>query len=137
MGLLAIVDGEPFEEVESKKSLLETFRARAAQELERRKAEEELLYVSEEIDLFSSSLKQLHRLKSTNHDRFEDMYGDYLRTGCDLFGLPIGLLLAFVLGYGPAGLWWGLVAGLGAVAVCLLLRVRLMLRRNIARVKVD
>jgi MATE family multidrug resistance protein len=54
-----------------------------------------------------------------------------------LVGLPIGWLLGFVLDLGPAGLWWGLVAGLGTVATCLLLRVRLMLRRDIGRVHLD
>jgi len=92
LGLLVIIDSQPLKEVESKKTLLQTFGARAAQELERKKAEEELLYVSEEIDLFSSSLKQLHHLKSTNHGSFEDLLTDYLKTGCDLFGLSIGII---------------------------------------------
>ncbi|MCA8954410.1 MAG: hypothetical protein KDE27_33200, partial [Planctomycetes bacterium] len=38
-----------------------------------------------------------------------------------LFGLPLGCVLTFGLGFGPAGLWWGLVAGLFAVAAVLLL----------------
>jgi len=40
-----------------------------------------------------------------------------------LIGIPTSLALAFPLGLGPVGLWWGLVAGLGSVAVLLLLRV--------------
>ena len=39
-------------------------------------------------------------------------------------GMPISLLLGFRLGAGPVGLWWGLVAGLAAVAVFLLARIR-------------
>ena len=39
-------------------------------------------------------------------------------------GMPISLLLGFRLGTGPVGLWWGLVAGLAAVALFLLARVR-------------
>lgn len=39
-------------------------------------------------------------------------------------GFPIAMLLAFKLGYGVVGLWWGLCAGLGAVAVILLVRFR-------------
>ncbi len=39
------------------------------------------------------------------------------------FGLPVSLLLGFRLGVGPVGLWWGLAAGLGAVAVLLLGRL--------------
>lgn len=34
-------------------------------------------------------------------------------------GLPLGVLLAFFLGVGPTGLWWGFVAGLGAVGFLL------------------
>jgi MATE family multidrug resistance protein len=34
-------------------------------------------------------------------------------------GLPFGVMLAFFLGVGPTGLWWGFVTGLGAVAVLL------------------
>jgi MATE family multidrug resistance protein len=41
-----------------------------------------------------------------------------------VLGLPLGLYLAFRLGWGPRGLWWGLTAGLMAVAVLLILRVR-------------
>ena len=54
-----------------------------------------------------------------------------------LIGLPTSLLLGFRLGYGPQGLWWGLVAGLFAVAAFLLLRVGWKLRGEIARVAVD
>ena len=54
-----------------------------------------------------------------------------------LVGLPISLLLAFRLGFGPRGLWWGLVAGLGAVAAILLTRVVWKLRGEIARVAVE
>ena len=48
-----------------------------------------------------------------------------------------GYLLTFEFGLGPRGLWWGLVIGLGLVAVIFLLRVRTMLRRRIDRVRID
>ncbi len=54
-----------------------------------------------------------------------------------LVGLPTSLVLGFRLGFGPQGLWWGLVAGLIAVATFLLARVAFKLRGEIARVKVD
>ncbi len=54
-----------------------------------------------------------------------------------LIGLPISLVLGFRLDYGPPGLWWGLVAGLGAVALFLLARVAFKLRGEIARVNID
>ncbi len=52
-------------------------------------------------------------------------------------GLPISWLLGFKLGYGPKGLWWGLVAGLGAVAVFLLARLAWRFRGVIRRVEVE
>jgi len=45
-------------------------------------------------------------------------------------GFAGGWLLAFPAGYGPIGLWWGLAAGLGAVA--LMLTVRLYFRTGTA-----
>lgn len=52
-------------------------------------------------------------------------------------GLPVGVLLAFGAGLGPRGVWWGLAAGLAAVAVLLVLRVRIRLARNLARLELD
>ena len=37
-----------------------------------------------------------------------------------------GWLLAFPLGFGPAGLWWGLALGLAVVAILLTLRLHLL-----------
>jgi len=54
-----------------------------------------------------------------------------------LVGLPTSLVLGFRLGFGPQGLWWGLVAGLVSVAAFLLLRVAFKLRGSIERVNVD
>lgn len=54
-----------------------------------------------------------------------------------LVGLPVSVALAFGAGLGPLGLWWGLVAGLGAVAVLLLARVRVRFRRNLDRLVID
>jgi len=54
-----------------------------------------------------------------------------------LIGLPTSLILAFRLGYGPQGLWWGVAAGLGAVAIFLLSRVAWKLRGEIARIHID
>ena len=54
-----------------------------------------------------------------------------------LIGLPTSVVLAFPLGLGPEGLWWGVVAGLGSVAVFLLTRVAWRFRRDLSRVQVD
>jgi MATE family multidrug resistance protein len=54
-----------------------------------------------------------------------------------LLGLPVSYLLGFRAGWGPVGLWWGLVLGLAVVATVLLTRVRAALGRQQARVVID
>lgn len=54
-----------------------------------------------------------------------------------VIGLPTSLALAFLLGLGPEGLWWGFVVGLGAVAVFLLVRVAWRFRGDLSRIHVD
>ncbi len=54
-----------------------------------------------------------------------------------LIGMPVSVVVGFSAGLGPAGLWWGLVAGLGSVAVLLVARVRHHLRRDLERIVVD
>jgi multidrug resistance protein, MATE family len=54
-----------------------------------------------------------------------------------LVGIPVSLYLRYYTTAGAAGLWWGCVAGLGAVAFFLLLRVRFRLRGELHRVVVD
>ncbi|MDX1675460.1 MAG: hypothetical protein R3314_11755, partial [Longimicrobiales bacterium] len=45
--------------------------------------------------------------------------------------------LGFRTEAGPVGLWWGLVAGLALVALFLVLRVRIRMRRELARIVID
>jgi MATE family multidrug resistance protein len=52
-------------------------------------------------------------------------------------GLPVSAYLGFVRHVGPAGLWWGLVLGLGVVATFLLIRVKIGLARQQTRVLID
>ncbi len=52
-------------------------------------------------------------------------------------GLPLSLLLAFRLDWGPRGLWWGLAAGLAVVAILLLLRVRNRFAGALGRLAVE
>lgn len=54
-----------------------------------------------------------------------------------LIGLPISLYLGFRAGFGPLGLWWGMAAGLGAVAVFLLMWVRIRFGRGLRRLHVE
>jgi MATE family multidrug resistance protein len=51
--------------------------------------------------------------------------------------LPIGCAIGFGLDRGAVGLWWGLVVGLGLVAVAQFLRLRVILRRGMSRVVID
>lgn len=52
-------------------------------------------------------------------------------------GIPVSLVLGFVLGYGAVGLWWGLVVGLVIVATFLVVRVRQREHHDFARVVID
>ena len=54
-----------------------------------------------------------------------------------LTGMPVSLWLGFHLRWGVVGLWWGFVAGLAAVSVLLILRVRSRLRRTVERLAID
>ncbi len=54
-----------------------------------------------------------------------------------LLGVPVSYFLAFHADWGPRGLWWGLAAGLAAVAVLLFARLRRVLRRGVRRVAID
>ncbi|MBV9494382.1 MAG: MATE family efflux transporter [Acidobacteria bacterium] len=51
-----------------------------------------------------------------------------------IVGLPVALLLGFHFAMGVVGLWWGLCAGLTAVAVLLFLRFERLSRQEIARI---
>jgi MATE family multidrug resistance protein len=51
--------------------------------------------------------------------------------------IPVSVYLGFSLDLGPAGLWWGLVVGLGLVGTSLLLRVMRRLARRQPRVVID
>jgi multidrug resistance protein, MATE family len=54
-----------------------------------------------------------------------------------LVGMPVSLWIGFQMKGGVAGLWWGFVAGLAAVAVFLVLRVRARLGGDLARLHVE
>lgn len=54
-----------------------------------------------------------------------------------VIGVPVSMYLGFRTELGAAGLWWGLVAGLVAVACFLLLRVRSRLSRTLHRILID
>ena len=57
-----------------------------------------------------------------------NLFGHYI------VGLPAGIVLAHVCGFGARGLWWGLSIGLGCVALGLTLRFVRFTSRTVARV---
>ncbi len=54
-----------------------------------------------------------------------------------LVGLPVSAYLGLRAGMGAEGLWWGLVVGLAAVSVTLLVRVGMRMSRELERVVID
>ena len=54
--------------------------------------------------------------------------------GC---GLPVSYLFGFHWEGGPAGVWWGLVVGLGVNAVLLIIRMRIRFAKVPRRVVID
>jgi two-component system sensor histidine kinase/response regulator len=59
---------------------------------QRQDAETNLRKTLETLARFSSSLKQLHRLNLQDYSSLEDLFQDYLQTGCDLFGFTSGAI---------------------------------------------
>lgn len=57
------------------------------QELERRVKER-----TASLANFTLNLRQLHRLATTNYPKIEDLFDDYLQTGCDILGLSTGIV---------------------------------------------
>ncbi len=94
-----------------------------------------LLVVAAAFQLFDGTqvvtLGLLRGLGDTTFPTLINLFG-YWFVGC-----PFGYYLAFHTDVGPAGLWWGLVAGLGTVALVLLLRLRNQLRGRVERVRIE
>ena len=55
-------------------------------------AESELVEKTNELAAFSRYLQQLHRLSTTNYKHTDDLFVDYLRTGCQIFGVTNGII---------------------------------------------
>jgi MATE family multidrug resistance protein len=54
-----------------------------------------------------------------------------------IVGVPVSALLGFKTSLGPAGLWWGFVVSLAAVAIVLFFRIRFVFRRGVRRVSIE
>lgn len=58
----------------------------------RQQTEEQLRHKSQDLANFSYHLKQLHRLNTTSYNNFEELFTDYIQTGCEIFGFPTGII---------------------------------------------
>jgi MATE family multidrug resistance protein len=47
-----------------------------------------------------------------------------------VLGLPVSYLFGFVLGFGPEGVWYGLLTGLSIAAITLFIRFKILARRK-------
>jgi PAS domain S-box-containing protein len=59
---------------------------------ERKLAEYALHRNSEMLQNFSANLKHLHRINTTDYQNFAALFADCLETGCEIFGLPTGIV---------------------------------------------
>lgn len=62
----------------------------------RQQTEEELRQTSQDLASFSYHLKQLHRLNTTPYNNFEEVFTDYLQTGCKILGFSTGIISEIV-----------------------------------------
>jgi diguanylate cyclase (GGDEF)-like protein/PAS domain S-box-containing protein len=60
--------------------------------MERSAADSALLVQTEQLATFSRYLQLLHRLSTTGYSSLDDLYADYLSTGCQIFGLECGAI---------------------------------------------
>ncbi|MEB3343059.1 PAS domain S-box protein [Okeania sp.] len=59
---------------------------------ERLRWEKELLIKTQALEKFSSSLKELHRIATYNHNNIEELFTDYLQAGCKIFETETGVI---------------------------------------------
>ncbi|NER20617.1 MAG: GAF domain-containing protein [Symploca sp. SIO1C2] len=55
-------------------------------------AEEVLRQQSRTLERFSTNLKHLHRINTTNYQDFDTLFNDCLDIGCEIFGLSTGII---------------------------------------------
>ena len=54
--------------------------------------EQRVVERTQSLAQFSDRLQQLHRLATTNHETQQNLFDDYLATGCQMFGLATGII---------------------------------------------
>ena len=57
-------------------------------------AEQALAAKAGQLAEFRQNLRQLHRLAIAEYDSMEDMFDDYLQTGCEILRMPVGAVLS-------------------------------------------
>ena len=93
--VMAVLEFFSAEVVEADEQLLEIMAQIGVQigrVAERKRAEEEILDKSSAISGFSSNLKQLHRISTTDYEDLEELFSDYLHTGRDILDLDVGII---------------------------------------------
>ena len=66
---------------------------RLQQEVEvRKQAEIQLKNKSQILAQFSANLKKIHHLNTKSHNNIQDIFADYLDTGCDILGFSTGII---------------------------------------------
>ena len=58
----------------------------------RKQSEQDLVLQSQALAQFSSNLKHLHRISTYNHQSLDELFRDYLQSGCEIFKLSIGFI---------------------------------------------
>ncbi|NJK67887.1 MAG: EAL domain-containing protein [Richelia sp. CSU_2_1] len=59
---------------------------------DRQRSEEELFLKSQALATFSANLKHLHRITTYHYQNFEELVDDYIKAGCLIFGVSIGII---------------------------------------------
>ena len=57
-----------------------------------RKLEQRVAKRTASLANFSDQLKQIHRLTTTDYQQLEDLFADYIETGCKIFNLSTGIV---------------------------------------------
>ncbi|MEM9543830.1 MAG: adenylate/guanylate cyclase domain-containing protein [Cyanobacteria bacterium P01_E01_bin.42] len=62
--------------------------ARIANQLHLRSLQKQLAQQNRYLENFGDGLKQLHRLNTTSYSNLNELFADYLETGCEIFNFP-------------------------------------------------
>jgi PAS domain S-box-containing protein len=90
---IALAQAQLLEQEHKQRELLDYQVKLLQQEIrERRRAERELRHTSRALTEFSTSLKHLHRLSLTEFHSVEGLFQEYLKTGCEVLNMEVGLI---------------------------------------------